>query len=135
LTEELLAAVLAQRGHPVHPGPEGSRYGRWGPSLVWFLRLGAAGELLQVRTVTAPTFEIGRTPQLHHFCNTWNHDQLWPKAFVHLDDAGRARVHGEVVTDLERGVSTHQLDRLLDRGISAGRRLAAAVARLPGGIR
>ncbi|WP_428961400.1 type III secretion system chaperone family protein [Micromonospora fluostatini] len=134
LTGDLVAAVLAHRGYPVHTGPGGDPYGRWDDSVIWFLRLGAAGEVLQVRTVAAPTFDIERVPALHAFCNTWNHDQLWPKAFVHVDDGGRARVHGEVVTDLERGVTPHQLDRLLDRGVSAGRRLATAVGRLPGGV-
>ena len=33
---------------------------------------------------------------------------------MHVDDDGRARVCGEVVTDLERGVTPHQLDQLLD---------------------
>ncbi|WP_434743281.1 YbjN domain-containing protein [Micromonospora sp. SH-82] len=135
LTDDLVAAVLAHRGYPVRTGPDGTRYARWGDTVVWFLRLGDAGELLQIRTVAAPTFDIHRVPQLHAFCDLWNHDQLWPKAFVHVDDAGRARVHGEVVTDLERGVTPHQLDRLVDRGVSAGRGLAAAVDDVPGGLR
>ena len=56
-------------------------------------------------------------PALYAFCNSWNHDRLWPKAFVHVDDDGQARVYGEVITDLERGVTPHQLDQLLDCGI------------------
>lgn len=68
------------------------------------------------------------------FCNSWNHDRLWPKAFVHVDDAGRARIHGEVITDLECGVTPHQLDRLLDCGITTGCQLAVAVRRLPGAV-
>ncbi|GGM29960.1 MULTISPECIES: YbjN domain-containing protein [Micromonospora] len=134
LTGDLVAAVLVQRGRSVHTAPDGSHYSRQGDTVFWFLRLGAAGEVLQVRTVTAPTFSIERVPALHAFCNDWNHGQLWPKAFVHVDDAGQARIHGEAVTDLERGVTTHQLDRLLDTGISAGRHLAAAVGRHRDGL-
>ncbi|PZG01704.1 YbjN domain-containing protein [Micromonospora deserti] len=134
LTGELVAAVLASRGHVVHVDPDGDLVGRWDDSLIWFLRVGAAAELLQVRTVTAPTFPIEYVPALHEFCNAWNHDRLWPKAFVHVDDDGRARVCGEVITDLERGVTPHQLDRLLGCGISTGCQLAVEVGRLPGGV-
>lgn len=134
LTGELVAAVLAARGRPVGRASNGDLVGRFDDNLIWFLRLGAAGELLQVRTMVAPTFGIERVPDLYAFCNAWNHDRLWPKAFVHVDDAGRARIHGEVITDLERGVTPHQLDRLLDCGITTGCQLAVAVGRLPGAV-
>ncbi|BCJ57843.1 YbjN domain-containing protein [Micromonospora endophytica] len=132
LTHDLLVAVLAGRGHPVTTDMGGDLVGRWAGGHIWFLRAGTAGELLQVRTVAADTFPVDLVPVLHEFCNTWNRDRLWPKAFVHVDDAGQARVCGEVITDLERGVTPHQLDRLLDRGISTGCRLAAEVGRLAG---
>ncbi|MCM0677161.1 YbjN domain-containing protein [Micromonospora phytophila] len=134
LTGELIAAVLDSRGYVVESDPDGDLVGRWDDSLIWFLRPGAARELLQVRTITAPTFPIEYVPALHAFCNAWNHDRLWPKAFVHVDDDGRARVCGEVITDLERGVTAHQLDQLLDCGIATGCQLAVEVARLPGGV-
>ncbi|MEU7980631.1 YbjN domain-containing protein [Micromonospora sp. NPDC049081] len=133
LTADLVAAVLAHRGYAVVTDDDGELVGRWDDSLIWFLRRGTLDELLQIRTVTAPTFGIDHVPALYAFCNTWNHDQLWPKAFVHVGDDGRAQVCGEVVTDLERGVTPHQLDQLLDCGITAGCRLAAAVGLLPGG--
>lgn len=135
LTGELLAAVLAVRGYACRPDDDGHLVGWLGDSLVWFRRLGRAGEVLQVRTVTAMSFDIERVPALRAFCNDWNHDHYWPKAFVEVDDGGRARICGEVSTDLERGVTPHQLDQLLDRGIAAGARLAAAVAELTDGAR
>ncbi|GIJ26900.1 hypothetical protein Vqi01_20620 [Micromonospora qiuiae] len=134
LTGELIASVLANRGYPVETDPAGDLVGRWADSLIWFLRPGTAGELLQVRTVAAPTFTIEYVPALHAFCNSWNHDRLWPKAFVHVEDDGRARICGEVIADLEHGVTPHQLDQLLDRGIATGCQLATEVARLPGGV-
>ncbi|MET8349388.1 MULTISPECIES: type III secretion system chaperone family protein [unclassified Micromonospora] len=134
LTGELVAAVLAARGRPVGRAVNGDLVGRFDDNLIWFLRLGGDGELLQVRTLVAPTFSIEQVPALYAFCNSWNHDRLWPKAFVHVDDDGRARVCGEVITDLERGVTPHQLDQLLDCGISAGCQLAVAVGRLPGAV-
>ncbi|GIJ07247.1 YbjN domain-containing protein [Micromonospora andamanensis] len=132
LTGDLLAAVLAHRGCAVAGDGDGALVGRWAQGHIWFLRAGDAGELLQVRTVATHAFTVEDVPRLHDFCNTWNRDRFWPKAFVHVDDAGRARVYGEVITDLERGVTPHQLDLLLNRGISAGCRLADEVGRLAG---
>jgi hypothetical protein len=134
LTGELIAAVLAARGRSVGRDVEGDLVGRFDDNLIWFLRLGGDGELLQVRTMVTPTFPIEQVPTLYAFCNSWNHDRLWPKAFVHVDDDGRARIYGEVITDLERGVTPHQLDQLLDCGISTGCQLAVAVGRLPGAV-
>ncbi|MEU8183097.1 YbjN domain-containing protein [Micromonospora sp. NPDC049044] len=134
LSGELVAAVLAARGRPVALSVDGELVGRFDDNTIWFLRLGGDGELLQVRTMVTPTFGIEQVPALYAFCNSWNHDRLWPKAFVHVDDGGRARVYGEVVTDLERGVTPHQLDQLLDCGISTGCQLAVAVRRLPGAV-
>ncbi|GIJ77104.1 Putative sensory transduction regulator [Micromonospora phaseoli] len=132
LTHDLVAAVLATRGHAVTTDDAGELVGRWAESHIWFLRAGDAGELLQVRTIATRAFAVEQVPSLHHFCNTWNRDRFWPKAFVHVDDGGPVRICGEVITDLERGVTPHQLDRLLDRGISTGCRLAAEVGRLAG---
>ncbi|MBX7268402.1 YbjN domain-containing protein [Micromonospora sp. Llam7] len=132
LTHDLVAAVLAHRGHAVTTDAAGGLVGRWAQSHIWFLRTGDAGELLQVRIVADRVFAVPEVASLHDFCNAWNRDRFWPKAFVHLDDAGHAQVCGEVITDLERGVTPHQLDRLLDRGISTGCRLAAEVDGLVG---
>ncbi|RLQ05637.1 YbjN domain-containing protein [Micromonospora sp. BL1] len=133
LTGELIAAVLGHRGYAVAEEPDGALVGRWERNLIWFHRRGAAGELLQVRTVVAHHFGIERVPELHAFCNAWNHDRLWPKAYVHVADDGSAQVCGEVTTDLERGVTPHQLDRLVDCGVTTGRQLAAAVDELADG--
>ncbi|MCW3813413.1 YbjN domain-containing protein [Micromonospora sp. DR5-3] len=133
LTRELIAAVLANRGYAVAEDADGDLVGRWDESLIWFYRRGAAGEVLQVRTVAGHRFGIEHVPDLYAFCNSWNHDRLWPKAFVHVADDGLAQVCGEVTTDLERGVTPHQLDQLIDCGIATGCQLAAEVGRLPGG--
>ena len=133
LTGELLAAVLANRGYAVGRDADGDLVGRWEENLIWFFRRGTAGEMLQVRTIAAPRFSIEQVPSLYAFCSAWNHDRLWPKAFVHVADDGLAQICGEVTTDLEAGVTPHQLDQLIDCGISTGCQLAAAVDRLPGG--
>lgn len=128
LTNDLIASVLNARGYVFYTDGEGDLVGRWDDNIVYFLRLGFAGELLQVRTMAATAFSIDEVPALYAFCNTWNHDRLWPKTFVHVNDDGSARIFGEVVTDLEQGVTPLQLDQLIHCGISSGCQLADAVA-------
>lgn len=130
LSNELIAAVLTGRGYTFHTDADGDLVGRWNDNLIYFFRFGTAGELFQVRTMTATTFPIDDVPALHAFCNDWNRDRLWPKAFVHVNDDGSTRVYGEVTADLERGVTIAQLDQLIECGISTGCQLAEAVARL-----
>jgi hypothetical protein len=130
LTNDLIAAVLGARGYTFYTDADGDLVGKWDENLIYFFRLGTDGDLLQVRTLSATTFSIDDVPELYAFCNTWNHDRLWPKAFVHVNDDGSARVCGEVVADLERGVTPHQLDQLINCGISTGCQMSEAVAEL-----
>ncbi|MEE6261087.1 YbjN domain-containing protein [Plantactinospora sonchi] len=130
LSNELIATVLDRRGHPYETDPDGDLVGRWDNSVIYFIRCGAAGELLQIRTIAATSFAIDDVPRLYGFCNTWNRDRFWPKAFVHVNDDGSARVCGEVVADLEHGVTPAQLDQLLGCGILTGVQMSAAVADL-----
>lgn len=130
LTNDLIGTVLAARGYRFDTDGDGDLFGSWNNNLIYFFRLGPAAELLQVRVLTGTTFTIEDVPGLYGFCNSWNHDRLWPKAFVHVDDDGAARVCGEVIADLTCGVTTHQLDQLLACGISTGCQLADAVAEL-----
>lgn len=130
LTDELIASVLAARGYHYSVDRDGELFGRWDDNLIYFLRIGPSRELLQVRTLVGAAFDIEDVPRLYAFCNTWNHDRLWPKAFVHVEDDGTARLCGEVAVDLAGGVTLEQLDQLVTGGIVAGCQLAAAAAEL-----
>jgi hypothetical protein len=130
LTNDLIAAVLNARGYTFYTDSDGDLVGKWDDNLIYFFRLGKDGELLQIRTMAATTFSIDDVPALYAFCNAWNHDRLWPKAFVHVNDDGSARVCGEVVADLERGATLYQLDQLVGCGISTGCQMSEAVAEL-----
>ncbi len=130
LSAELIAAVLDARQFSYFVDADGDLAGRWDDNLIYFLRLGRGGEVLQVRTVTRTRFAIDDVPRLYGFCNAWNHDKLWPKAYVHVDDDGSARVVGEVLADLEQGVAVPQLDQLIACGIVTGCQLSDAVAAL-----
>ncbi|MEV4757590.1 YbjN domain-containing protein [Micromonospora sp. NPDC049559] len=130
LTHDLIAATLTARGYTFYTDSDGDLVGKWDDNLIYFFRLGTDGDLLQVRTLAATEFTIDDVPALHAFCNSWNHDRLWPKAYVHVNDDGSARVCGEVVADLERGVTPEQLDQLISCGISTGCQMSDAVAEL-----
>lgn len=132
LSAQLITGVLDARGFTHFTDEDGDIAGRWDDNLIYFFRLGRAGEMLQVRTLTHSEFGIEDVPRLYEFCNSWNHDKLWPKAYVHVDDDGTARVVGEVLADLEKGVAVPQLDQLIACGVVTGCELAEAVAELHG---
>jgi hypothetical protein len=127
LSNELIGSVLDAREFTYFTDADGDIGGWWYDNLIYFSRLGPARELLQVRTRSHRDFDIDDVPRLHAFCNRWNHDKLWPKAYVHVADDGTAFVVGEVVTDLEYGVSAEQLDQLMMCGIATGCELATEV--------
>ncbi len=127
LTNDIIAAVLDTHGYQYFTDDDGDLAGWWDENLIYFFRFGNDGELLQVRTRTRRTFSVDDVRRLHEFCNGWNHDRYWPKAYVHVADDGTAQVYGEVIADLEAGVSTQQLDQILECGIATGCQLAEAV--------
>ena len=130
LSNELIAGVLDGHGYAFAEDAEGDLVGRWDDNLIYFFRLGRDGEILQVRTLASRVFGIDDVLPLYDFCNAWNQDKLWPKAFVHVNDNGTVRVLGEVVADLENGVTGDQLDQLLACGITSGCQLAEALERI-----
>jgi hypothetical protein len=130
LTAELIVSVLDARGFTHRTDDDGNICGNWQGNLIYFFQIGERREMLQVRAMTAPVFDVEQVPRLHEFCNSWNHDRLWPKAYVHVADDGTARVVGEVVADWEHGVTVAQLDQVMICGIATGCQLADALAEL-----
>jgi len=126
LTNELIMAVLDKRGFTYFTDDDGDVGGWWEDSLIYFFRLGNDHSMLQVRTRARRSFTVEDVPRLYEFCNTWNHDKLWPKVYVHVSDDGSVILCGEVFADLERGVTLPQLDQLMMCGISTGCEMAAA---------
>src|SRR4051812_4084790 len=86
LSRDLIASVLDARGFHYQIDEDGDVYGCWDANLIYFFRIGERREMLQIRALTATVFEIDRVPSLHGFCNAWNHDRLFPKAYVHVAD-------------------------------------------------
>jgi hypothetical protein len=130
LTDDLVARVLDSHGYVYMVRPGGGIEGRWGDDLIRFTCAGQGGDVLRVRTTAARVFGIEDVPRLYAFCNAWNAVRPWPKAYVHVDDGGHARVRGEVVAHLAAGVTVEQLDQLVGCGIAHGCRLSDELAEL-----
>jgi Putative bacterial sensory transduction regulator len=130
LSNELIIAALDGRDFAYKIDDDGDVLGNWQGTLIYFFRIGEQRELLQVRVLTQRTFSTDDVPRLYSFCNHWNHDKLFPKAYVHVADDGAARVVGEVVADWEHGVTLKQLDQVMLCGIATGCQLADAVSEL-----
>jgi len=130
LTQEMITDALTARGFHYVVDEDGDVVGNFQGNLIYFFRLGAEHEILQIRALVQHVFGIDDVRRLYEFCNAWNHDQLWPKAYVHVNDDGTASVIGEVVADCEHGVSVEQLDQVVICGVATGCQLADAVAAL-----
>lgn len=65
------------------------------------------------------------------FCNSWNHDRLLPKAYVHELDDGELLLVGEYCVDLEYGASETQLSWLVDAVVWSAVMFGEAATNLP----
>ncbi|MGX6602622.1 YbjN domain-containing protein [Micromonosporaceae bacterium Da 78-11] len=130
MTHEMITAALDARGFNYFVDADGDVAGNFQGNLIYFFRIGEQKEMLQVRAMIQHIFGIEDVARLYEFCNSWNHDRLWPKAYVHVNDDGTVNVIGEVLADWEKGVTVEQLDQVLICGIATGCQLSDAVAGL-----
>jgi hypothetical protein len=130
LTQDMITDALTAREFHYFVDEDGDVAGNFQGNLVYFFRLGAEREILQIRVLVQHIFGIDDVPRLYEFCNAWNHDQLWPKAYVHVNDDGTASIIGEVAADWEHGVSPEQLDQVVICGVATGCQLADAAGAL-----
>lgn len=133
LSNDMIKAALDARGFAYFVDADDDIAGNFQGNLIYFFRLGERKEILQVRAMMQHVFSVDDIPKLYEFCNTWNRDQLWPKAYVHVTDEGNAVVVGEVTSDWEHGVTPEQLDQVLLCGIATGCRLGEALGELKTG--
>lgn len=127
LTAERLAARLAALGYRVSTDDDGDIGGVWGQDRFWFLRMGSAREILQIRGRWRRTLPLEQRADVLLALNDWNRDRIWPKAYLRTED-GRTAVYAEVSVDLADGVTDDQIDAALGRGLAAGGRLFGALA-------
>lgn len=131
LSTDAIAAVLTGRGDRFVVHDDGRLAGRWGDTVISFDCTGVMGEVLHIRAIPERRFTADRLVELYEFCNGWNHDRLLPKAYVHELGDGQLLIAGEVITDLEHGVTAGQLTVMIQTAISASAALADALDRLP----
>ena len=129
-TKEMITAALDARGFNYFEDADGDVGGNFQGNLIYFFRIGQQREMLQVRAMVQHIFGMDDVSRLYEFCNAWNHDQLFPKAYVHVNDDGTVMVVGEVIADWEKGVTPEQLDQVMIAGIATSVQLATEVAEL-----
>jgi hypothetical protein len=111
---------IADAGYSYFLDAEGDVGGMWHGRLFYFLLFGSHTEILQVRGQWNRDITIERLEEILEFCNEWNADRIWPKAYTRVRDNGMVHVFTEVTVDLEHGVNDDQLDQLLQCGLSTG---------------
>ena len=119
LTRDRVEAFLTANGWTYGIDPDGDVGGQWDDNLFYFLRMGEAHEVLQVRGQWKQPVPLHREAELLRVLNQLNGDLVWPKLYVRAEDDALV-VYSEVSTDLEHGVSDDQLGQLLACGLFTG---------------
>jgi Putative bacterial sensory transduction regulator len=99
---------------------DGDLGGIWRGRLFYFFLFGENSEILQCRGQWNRNVAIERLEELLDFCNEWNAERIWPKAYARVRDNGIVHIISEVATDLEHGATDEQLSQLLFCGLSTG---------------
>jgi hypothetical protein len=131
LSLALITAAVAERGTGYAVDDTGTVLGRWGTAVIQFRRVGDHSEILQARIAAARRLPAARRAEAYAFCNSWNHDRLQPRAYVHDLGNGELVLAGDLVTDLGYGVSPAQLTVLVDAAVTTGVAYAEAADALP----
>lgn len=119
LTRDRVAAVLTEHGYHHRVDDDGDLTGVWNESRFWFLLLGDAQEILQVRGRWHHQLPVASRRAVTLALNDWNRERIWPKLYVR-EEEGQLAIYSEVSTDLEHGVTTEQLDQLVSCGLGTG---------------
>lgn len=133
-----LRAVLEAEHIEFTTDEDGDLATRWEEGFVLYaVPRGERGEILCVTAYLDQRVSAAEIPAATRFCNHWNAETLWPKAYVRTvgetgDGHGgagapdHALVLGEVNADLESGVTDDQLRDLIVSAVSGSAKLAEA---------
>lgn len=132
LSAERVSSFLSARDYRFTVDEDGDLTGTWDGHRFWFLLLGDAKEIVQVRGRWSRTVPVEQRRSAVLAVNDWNRERIWPKAYLR-EEAGSIALYSEVSADLEPGVTDAQLDQILSCGLGTGVQLFAALdALLPG---
>lgn len=127
LTMARIVEWISDYGYSYFIDSDGDIGGLWHSRLFYFLLFGGEREILQVRGQWNREITIDRVEEVLDFCNEWNTDRIWPKAYFRVRDNGMIQVYGEVSVDFEHGANDDQLDQVLTCGLSTGAMLFDAL--------
>jgi hypothetical protein len=134
LTNELITHALNAMELKYFTDSDGDVGATWDDFIVYFFRMGEQEEILNIRVIIHRKFPVEDVLRLQTFCNDWNRDKLWPKAYVRVAEQDgqpvEAQVIGEVVTDLEYGVALAQVRQLISCAVGTGSSLGTALQEL-----
>lgn len=120
VTGDLIVDALASQGIRYFVDSEGEIGCLVGNRVFLFMRFGNQREVIQVRGCWNRVATIEHASLILDFCNKWNFDMVWPKAYYRVRDDGVISVFTEVSHDFEFGATVEQLAEFLMNGLRAG---------------
>lgn len=127
LSDDRLVRWLTDSSFSYFVDDDGDVGGLWRGRVFYFFLFGEHREILQVRGHWQREAAIERLVEVLEFCNTWNTERIWPKAYVRVRDDGHVHVVGEVAVDFEHGATDDQLSQTLHCGLATGTMLFDAL--------
>ncbi|MDR1428354.1 MAG: YbjN domain-containing protein [Bifidobacteriaceae bacterium] len=123
LSRDRLEEVMTKRDWTYSIDRDGDLTGNWDYNTFYFFVTGNDKEILQVQSRWRQDLPLELRGEVLLAINEWHQTRLWPKGYIHVDDAGRMWVHAEHVVDWEHGVTTDQLTLTLNCAISTSLQL------------
>jgi len=109
----------------------GDIYGRWEQGLFHFTDLGSAEHdpVLQVHGTWERYLGEEAFARAATFCNEWNAENVWPKAYAQLDEEHRiVGIFGETTVDLSAVLTLELVRSVVHQGIETALGLFVAAA-------
>lgn len=129
LHRERMARYLTEHDYHFAVDDDGDLTGTWDDHRFWFLLLGDAQEIVQIRGRWSRTLPMEQRSAALLALNDWNRERIWPKCYLREED-DRIAVYSEVSADLEPGANNDQLDQILACGLGTGVQLFSALDEL-----
>lgn len=110
---------------------DGELYGRWESGLFHFSDLGddMTEPIVQVHGTWERYLPEEDYSKAAIFCNEWNAENAWPKAYAQVDEEHRiVGIFGETTVDLSAGLTSAHLNVLVNQGIGTALGLFEAAA-------
>jgi len=97
---------------------------------LYLIRAGEKKEVLHVLVLSDAAIPADELGAAVFFCNTWNKEKRWPKAFlVHEENAPYGSIRCEEQIDLEQGVHQELFNDFVTTAFSAGNQFWKEVAK------